>query len=104
MQRSYFATWRVRNKGFALRNSFFSITRLNPRLPIQATSLCLVLGWMRPKQLKREREREGRINYVLSSFNLKLKENETPTQEGQTPMEEAETQGDEASISGSGPS
>ncbi|KAJ3666215.1 hypothetical protein Zmor_001668 [Zophobas morio] len=32
------------------------------------------------------REREGRINYMLSSFNLKLKENEASAQEGQTPI------------------
>ncbi|KAJ3652637.1 hypothetical protein Zmor_018585 [Zophobas morio] len=43
------------------------------------------------------REREGKINYMLSSFNLKLKENEASAQEGQTPMEEVETPGDEAS-------
>ena len=44
-------------------------------------------------EAKTIREREGRINYMLSSFNLKLKENEASTQEGQTPMEEAETPG-----------
>ncbi|KAJ3664979.1 hypothetical protein Zmor_000506 [Zophobas morio] len=49
------------------------------------------------------REREGRINYMLSSFNLKLKENEASAKEGRTPMEEVETPGDEASTSGGGP-
>ena len=91
MQRSYCTAWRIRTNGLALKNGFFSITRSNPRLPLWATSLCLV------------REREDRINYMLSSFNLKLKENEAPTQEGQTPMEEAENPGDETSISRGAP-
>ena len=46
--------------------------------------------------------REGRINNILSSFNLKLEQNEASTQEGQTPMEVAETLGNEASTSGNG--
>ncbi|KAJ3649881.1 hypothetical protein Zmor_021598 [Zophobas morio] len=49
------------------------------------------------------RGREGRINYMLSSFNLKLKENEASAQEGRTPKEDVETPGDEASTSGGGP-
>ena len=42
-------TWRVRINGPTLKNGVFFITRPNPRMPLQATSLCLVLGWMRPK-------------------------------------------------------
>ena len=40
--------------------------------------------------------------YMLSFFNLKLKENEASTQERQIPMEESEIPGDEASTSGGG--
>ena len=54
-------------------------------------------------EAKTIREREDRINYMLSSFNLKLKENEASTQKGRTLMEEAETPGDEASTSGGRP-
>ena len=54
-------------------------------------------------EAKTIREREGRINYMLSSFNLKLKEKEASIEEGQTPMEEIETPRDEASTSGIGP-
>ena len=54
-------------------------------------------------EAKTTRDREGRINYMLSSFNLKLKENEASTQKGRTLMEEAETPGDEVSISGGRP-
>ncbi|KAJ3648486.1 hypothetical protein Zmor_020285 [Zophobas morio] len=47
------------------KNSFFSITRPNPRLPLQ----CLVLGWMRPNQAGRERA-GSTICCPLSTRNL----------------------------------
>ena len=54
-------------------------------------------------EAKTIREREDRKNYMMSSFNLKLKENETTSQEVQIPMKEAETPGNEASTSSIGP-